>query len=118
MVFIVSQSRSNGFKAPSQTITGFTGYNLPAPTYKLQQHLDKVGTNEDQYSSRAYLGWDPLTTDNDNYTNPVPASAATAVARSYSNIGNGTAASLTDFNTDLCGLIPSVPPCIGTLNCN
>lgn len=105
-----------GFKAPLQTITGFTGYDLPAPTFKLQQHLDKVGTNEDQYSSRAYLGWDPLTTDNGNYINAVPLGASSAVARSYSNIGNGTAASLTDFNTDNLYGHPSSSLWVGSLS--
>ena len=105
-----------GFKAPLQTITGFATYNLPAPTYKLQQHLDKSGTNPQNYSSRAYLGWDSLISDNGNYVNPVPLGASSAVSRTYSNIGNGTAASLTDFNTDNLYGHPSSSLWVGSLS--
>ena len=105
-----------GFLAPTQTITGFTGYDLPAPTYKLQQHLDKSGVNPQNYSSRAYLGWDFLTADNGNYINPVPANAASAVARTYDNVGNGTSAPLTNFNTDNLFGHPSSSLWVGSLS--
>jgi hypothetical protein len=105
-----------GFLAPIQTITGFTGFNLPAPTYKLQQHLDKSGVNPQNYSSRAYLGWDFLTADNGNYVNPVPSSAASAVARTYSNAGNGSSATLTNFNTDNLFGHPSSSLWVGSLS--
>ena len=105
-----------GFLAPTQTITGFTGYNLVAPTYKLQQHLDKSGVNPQNYSSRAYLGWDFLTADNGNYVNPVPSSAASAVARTYSNAGNGSSATLTNFNTDNLFGHPSSSLWVGSLS--
>lgn len=105
-----------GFLAPTQTITGFTGYDLVAPTYKLQQHLDKSGTNPQNYSSRAYLGWDFLLADNGNYVNPVPSSAASAVARNYSNAGNGSAVTLTNFNTDNLFGHPSSSLWVGSLS--
>tara|TARA_R100000908_G_C3756542_1_gene151337 strand:+ start:2086 stop:4941 length:2856 start_codon:yes stop_codon:yes gene_type:complete len=105
-----------GFLAPTQTITGFTGYDLVAPTYKLQQHLDKSGTNPQNYSSRAYLGWDFLLADNGNYINPVPSSAASAVARNYSNAGNGSAVTLTNFNTDNLFGHPSSSLWVGSLS--
>ena len=105
-----------GFLAPTQTITGFTGYDLVAPTYKLQQHLDKSGVNPQNYSSRAYLGWDSLVADNGNYVNPVPLSAASAIARNYSNAGNGSAVTLTNFNTDNLFGHPSSSLWVGSLS--
>ena len=105
-----------GFLAPTQTITGFTGYDLPAPTYKLQQHLDKSGTNPQNYSSRAYLGWDFLSADNGNYINPTPAGASTAVARNYDNAGDGSSVTLTNFNTDSLFGHPSSSLWVGSLS--
>ena len=105
-----------GFLAPTQTITGFTGYDLPAPTFKLQQHLDKSGVNPQNYSSRAYLGWDPLVADNGNYVNPVPSSAASAVAKTYDNAGNGSSVTLTNFNTDNLYGHPSSSLWVGSLS--
>ena len=105
-----------GFIAPTQTITGFLNYDLPAPTYKLQQHLDKSGTNPQNYSSRAYLGWDFLSADNGNYINPTPAGASTAVARNYDNAGDGSSVTLTNFNTDSLFGHPSSSLWVGSLS--
>lgn len=61
-----------GFRAPTQTIAGFTGYNLPAVTYKTTQTVNGVA------SIKAYHGFDFSELDNHNYLNAVPESAAVA----------------------------------------
>jgi hypothetical protein len=61
-----------GFRALSQTITGFTGVNLPPVVYKEQQTINGVA------NSRAYLGFNFDSNDNLNYLNPVPENASTA----------------------------------------
>lgn len=103
-----------GFRGLNQTITGFTGYDLVAPTLKTIQHVDKVGVNEDVYNSRAYLGWDFLSKDNDNYLKPVPQNASAAVSKTYDVHGNSVA--LTDFNVDKLFGHPSSSLWVGSLS--
>ena len=61
-----------GFRAPSQTITGFTGVNLPPVVYKTDQTINGIA------NIRAYYGFDFSSNDNTNYLNPIPTGAATA----------------------------------------
>lgn len=61
-----------GFRAPSQTIAGFTGYNLPPVTYKTAQTVNGVA------SIKAYHGFDFSELDNHNYLNAVPENASTS----------------------------------------
>jgi hypothetical protein len=103
-----------GFRALNQTMTGFTGLDLTAPTLKTIQHIDKVGVNENVYNSRAYLGWDFLSKDNDNYLKPVPQNASAAIAKTYDVHGNSV--SLTDFNVDKLFGHPSSSLWVGSLS--
>ena len=61
-----------GFRAPSQTITGFNGLNLPPVVYKTTQTINNVA------NVRAYYGFDFASNDNLNYLNAVPTGASTA----------------------------------------
>lgn len=57
-------TKPNGFAAMYETIAGFTGYTLPAVTYK----SSNTGSN-------AFSGFDFSVSDNLNYLNPVPSEA-------------------------------------------
>jgi hypothetical protein len=61
-----------GFRAPSQTIAGFNGLNLPPVVYKTTQTINNVA------NVRAYHGFDFTSNDNLNYLNAVPTGASTA----------------------------------------
>jgi hypothetical protein len=61
-----------GFRAHSQTITGFNGLNLPPVVYKTTQTINNVA------NIRAYYGFDFASNDNLNYLNAIPTGANTA----------------------------------------
>jgi hypothetical protein len=61
-----------GHEALLETIAGFTGKHLPAPTY--------VGSNTGSY---VFSGFDYTNVDNLNYLNPVPQEATTGIGTAF-----------------------------------
>lgn len=63
---VPENTKPNGFEAMYETIAGFTGYVLPAVTYRSSNS-----------GSATFSGFDYSITDNHNYLNPVPQQATT-----------------------------------------
>jgi hypothetical protein len=73
-----------GFERLYQTITGFTGLQLPPINYVTVQNIDSV------YNPKGYLGFDFTSQDNYNYLKAVPTSASIATFATGSNFSVNT----------------------------
>jgi len=95
---IVPSLRPFGFQGMSQTLAG--QYELPTASF-----IKSSPTINNLYNKKVYYGWNFASTDNANYTKPIP-SGSTVIADSNFNLDNSfvhPSASKSDSNSTFVG---------------